>query len=271
MSKKLVLMAVLVMAMAGVSFGVQATTGFNTFEDIASYAAGDLNGQGSNVDDWAGAWTTYHTSGNDPTGFFEVTAGGHPDDPDQHLQFTGVNSSGYYMERQMDPWSGDFKMSFALKYERGGSANIDPFSIVLQDAAGNNALHIKAGGTGWPMFIVNNEWMIVQNGDGAYPDAKNLHAEWVKMMVTCEWATQTFRLWWEQNDGSMLQLNAVEVGWKDAAFDGTVTQFKINPSKMYGDMDNSVLFDNLVIEAPEPMTMTLLGLGGLALIRRKRA
>ena len=268
MCKKLLsLMLVLVLA-AVANAAVNATCGFNSNEDPPAYTLGDLGGQGDSINGWAGPWVTSHPT-NPLDGVYDVVTPGHPDDPDQHLAMMGADSGSYRANRPLDSWASDFTISFALRVVVDEDPHRDMCRIELTDASGNAGMQISVGPSNFQMFQLNDTWMCVQTVDGAYPNNKNLEAEWVKIAVACDYDTQTWSMYWEQTDGSMLQLTNQPVGWDSSSFDGTFANMKIGSPKTYGDMDEGMLIDDIVI-TPEPATIMLLGLGGLALIRKKR-
>lgn len=248
-----------------------AFNGFNSTEDPPAYALGELNGQGSDTGGWAGAWTS------NTTGVFMVAQGGCPakgpcpGDPDQHLAMYGGGSSGYHTDRNMDPWSGDFKWELCLRLSDNADGQRDQTQIQFKNANGQRPLNIKIGSSGYPMFLVNDQAMIVQSGDALHPDMVRLgtaEENWVRIGIVCDWDTATFDLYWEQTDGSMKLVNT-KVGWKDSSFSGEVVEMEVYSPKAYGNMDVGMDLDAVSL-VPEPMTITLLGLGGLAMVRRWR-
>jgi hypothetical protein len=280
MSKKLVLMAVVVMAMASVSFGVNAYVGFNSNEDLPvvgpAYTLGEINGQGSTNGDWDGAWTA------SSLGKIAVAAGGCPDDPDQHLAMYGAISSSYHADRNLDIFTGDFTLSLCLRLSADADGRRDQTQIQLKDTTGADSgrpLNIKLGGSSTGTvpnkFIMNDQDMVIQSGDPLFPNIVPLGTaaeNWARIMITCEAATATYKLYWENTLGGMDYIGT-HVGNKGASFNGNVRELEIYAPKTYtsspGYLGVGMDVDAIHI-VPEPMTMVLLGLGGLSLIRRKR-
>ncbi len=250
-----------------------AYCGFNSGEDSPAYTLGELHGQGSATGGWAGAWVS------STTGVFKVVEGGCPaqgpcpGDPDQHLAMYGGTSGGYHTDRNMDPWSGDFRLDFCLRLSDNADGKRDQTQIQFKNASGLRPLNVKIGSDAYAMFLVNDEPMIVQSGDTLHPNMVPLGTaaeNWVHIAIVCDWDTATFDLYWEQTDGSMKLVNTV-VGWKDDTFSGDVTEMEIYSPKTYAPGNEDVGMDiDAISLVPEPLTMVLLGLGGLALLRRRR-
>ncbi len=83
------------------------------------------------------------------------------------------------------------------------------------------------------------------------------------------------------SDDSTTYYDSGSQGWDNAAFQAVATQFStggsfdgnvvITLSNTSPAGDNTVNYSNIVVDAvPEPSTTALLGLGGLALILRRR-
>lgn len=250
-----------------------AYTGFNSGEDSPAYTLGELHGQGSATGGWASAWVSSTTT----TGVFNVVEGGCPaqgpcpGDPDQRLAMYGAISSSYHVDRMMDPWSGDFRFDFCLRLSDSADGQRDQTQIVFKNAAGQRPLHIKIGASNYAMFIVNEQPMIVQSGDALHPDMVPLGTSaenWAHLAIVCDWDTATFDLYWEQTDGSMKLVNT-KVGWRDSTYTGDVTKMEIWAPKAYGNINAGMDIDAISF-VPEPAAIILLGLGGLAMLRRRR-
>jgi hypothetical protein len=239
MLNKLICMATL-LVMGSVSLGVTAYTGFNSSEDGSAYVLGNINGQGSAVNDWAGAWSI----GASPTNAFVIASGGSEGGTgDQQLAMIGATSGGYVLKRPMDAWSGDFEWSFEAKL---GTAN--PSTTCQQQLEGGTGgvgtlrpLNIKweADGT----FKVNDMALInyVTPG-GTYVSMRN---NWVSVKIICNWAAATFDLYWERTDGS-LGFVGQKVGWKDA----WQTTHQIGTFRIDAPKEASMWVDNIHIGPP---------------------
>jgi len=254
--------------MSSVAFGVNAYTGFNSGEDGSSYTLGDIAGQGTAAGDWAGAWTAT-ISGTDPTFLFNVAAGGSEGGAgDQSLAMVGAISGGHLLGRTMDPWSGDFVLSFDAQISTRPTATHQ--LQFYYTSTSQRPLNIKwdsgpAGAFANP-FKVNDMALIdFLNPGGNFLGMDD--GEWVSVKIVCDWAAQQFDLYWEQTDGS-LGFVGTKTGWKDAGFDGN--SMTVQNLQMSGAKAADFYLDNLnVVPVPEPAIMTLMGLGCLALLRRK--
>ena len=263
---KKLLILVLVLGLASVAFA--ASDGFE------SYAAPiSIDGLGSATGGWASSWVASHST-SPITDQYMAVSGGSPDDPDQHMQMIALDSGGYAVQRDLDTMSGSWTLSFDVKIVGTGdeTGQRDDTEILLEDAAGQNGLQIKIGGTGFEMFRMNNTNMTVQYGDGAYPTMKLLHetnGDWVHLEVDYDATANTFQLYWEEQDGTLLA-HAPAQAPDSSSWDGTISEVFIMGFKTYDGVDsgNGILIDGINI-VPEPMTIALLGLGGLLLRRRK--
>ena len=227
---------VFISIMSSISFGINGYTGFNINEDGADYVAGNVNGQGSSVDDWAGAWTA-SISSTDPSFIFDVISGGSEGVAgDQCLAMVGSTSGVHNLTRTMDAWSGDFEWSFDVKISStslgatcqqqleggpGGVGDLRPLNIKWEP-----------GGN----FRVNDTVMIGNFGNPGNGFLSMTGGEWVHIKIVCYWDAAQFDLYWEKTDGSM-GLVGSKVGYKDAGFVNSyqVSTFKINAPK-YADM-----------------------------------
>lgn len=248
-----------------------AYCGFNSGEDPPAYALGEIEGQGSATGGWAGAWAS-----TPATGVFRVVEGGCPakgpcpGDPDQHLAMYGGTSGTYHTDRNMDPWSGDFKWEFCVRLSDNADGQRDQTQIQFKNAGGKRPLNIKFGASNYAMFLLNDQAMIVQSGDAKFPDMVPLGTaaeNWVHIAITCDWDTATFDLYWENTLGGMDYIGR-KVGWKDSTFSGDVTELEVYSPKAYGNMNVGMDLDAVHI-VPEPVTVALLGLGALAMGRRR--
>jgi len=255
------------------------SSSFAVYEGFEDYAVGtSVNGQGTATGGWAGAWTVTHPS-NPITYEYSVAAGGSDDDPVQHMDMTGLLSGAYNCYRNIDTISGSWTFGVDLKLVGDENQTRDETRIELRDASGAVGMQIKIGPTAFEMFQLNDTWMNTQFPDGAYPGMKPLHettadyeSMWVSILVEYDAIANTFQLYWENLDGSMVAHN-VGQSPDDPAWDGTISQLMMYGCKTYNGADSGkgLLVDNININAvPEPITLSLMGLGGLALLRRKR-
>ena len=266
MKKLLILLLVLGLAnMAAAAPAVTATCGFNSGEDSPAYTLGDVGGQGSSIQDWAGPFVASHPS-SPTTGRFVVVddycqGSGHSD-PDQSLQMYDADSGSYELNRAMDPWQGDFTYEICHKWN--STALVSTCQHQFENASGARPLNIKWEASG--SFRVNDTGMINWKAPGG--SFKSPIDNWVQIRVVCDFDTATFDLYWETTDNTMAYVNT-KVGFKDSGYTGDVINLRIDAPKM-GTTDGSGLLLDHIRVTPEPATIMLLGLGGLALIRKKR-
>ena len=273
MKKLLVLL--LVLGLASVSFAAQANARAD-FDPLAqseepfNYTLGNLAGQGKAVatpGDWASSWGLFGNEPVDPT--FQVVEGGCEgsghSDPSQHLQMFDADTSSRGAERDMNAWTGDFTYEFCYKWTGGGP--VATLQHQFENAAGDRPLNIK-----WEaaqQFRVNDT-TLVSNFKTPGGDLKSPVGNWVQIRIVCDMDTATFDLYWENTDNGMSYVGT-KVGFKDGDFvnDKDVVYYRADAPKMNTTDGQGIELDHIRI-TPEPATIMLLGLGGLALIRRKR-
>jgi hypothetical protein len=267
--KQVFLAVLMVLVMSSLAFGVNAYTGFNSGEDGSSYTLGDIAGQGTAVGDWAGGWTST-ISGSDPTFVFNVATGGSEGGAgDQSLAMVGATSGSHLLSRTMDPWSGDFVLSFDAQISARPTATHQ--LQFYYTSTSQRPLNIKwdsaAAGSFTNPFKVNDLPLIdFLNPGGNFLGMDD--GQWVSVEIVCEWAAQQFDLYWEQTDGSM-GFVGTKTGWKDAGFDGNTMM--VQNLQMSGATAADIYLANLnVVSIPEPAIMTLVASGCLVLLRRKR-
>jgi hypothetical protein len=242
-----------------------AYCGFNSGEDSPAYTVGDINGQGSATGDWELGWTTTTLPG---TYVFGVADGGQDGAGDQYLSMPAATSSSYQLKRAFDGWGGDFTMSFDVQFNGAIPSTGAPAQFQLEGPGGGSdrALHIKWETAG---TITINNTSSTRSYTSPTDDFLSFIGNWVSVKIVCDWDAvggPQFDLYSEKTDGSM-GLWATKVGFRDAAFVTTDLVETLRIDAMKGPGWN---WDNISI-VPEPMTLTLLGLGSLGLIRRKRA
>jgi len=223
------------------------------------------------VNDWAGAWVvTVSGTETNPTPFNVVPGGSpltasSPGDPDQHLQMLGCVSGSNKAERAMDPWTGDFILEFDAKYTGLPTATQQ---IQFESTTSSlRPLNVKweANGT----FKVND--LVLLNYNGGTPGFANMNGNWVTVKIVCDWDTATFDLYWSNDTTGALAYVGQKVGWKDAGYAGTpVLQMEVGAPKVAVGTSNGLELDRITL-VPEPITLALLGLGGLVGLRRRRA
>ena len=272
---KKLLILLLVLGLAGIASATpppDVYCGFNS----TGYTLGALNGQSSAADrGWNGNWAA-----SDP--LVSVVSGGSsiseiPDsDPDQHVQHFCNNSTKNW-QRAVTPWSddNDWTLQMDVKVTTSGSGatndiwQIEGLEVELRDVSNNRGLHFKFR---WNGTIQLND---VDTGDpGGHwdpgPGYKGTDSQdWTTFKVEYIAATTTYEMWWMKDDGTFGMI-ATQNRHDNAAFDGSYEEMKINgPKARVDSVDEGVEWDNIRI-TPEPATIMLLCLGGLALIRKRR-
>jgi hypothetical protein len=139
--------------------------------------------------------------------------------------------------------------------------------LQVREASGADPVHIK-----WePSFErirVGDVWLTDYGNiaDGIITDLANPYTDWVTIRVDINENTSSAKLYWEGTDGSMVYQGDGAMQQGTAGVD----QANIKYSTRSGGAGSEFDLDNLLIDVPEPATIMILGLGGLALIRRKR-
>jgi hypothetical protein len=227
---------------------LNASTGFNSAEDGAYYTTGNVNAQGTAVNDWAGAWAI----GSAPATAFVITTGGSEGvASDQHLAMVGSTSSSYNLTRAMDPWSGDFEWSFDVK-----------LSSVTLGATCQQQLEGGTGGVGalrplnikWETdgsFRINDTSMVPYAAPGG-DFVSMTGGQWVSIRIVCDWDTATSYLYWEKTDGS-LGLVGQKVGWKDA----WQTSYQVGTFKINAPKSADMWVDNIRFSVTTPPVITV--------------
>ncbi len=285
MFRKLLCM-VLVLGLASTAYAVPyAYCGFNSTplepgEIAPNYQLGNLVGQGSAVNGWAGPWVG--------SSVFQVLEGGcshnpappcHQSDPDQHGLAGSLAEEGTKaIQRDLDPFTGDWRLEFCVNLL--GEPHYrwqNQFQVLLRDSNGKRALHVKYE-PGANEFRMNERDMLyVMNGllPGNIDIGLKGHAafDWIHWRIDYTEATMTYDLYWEHRDTGAMTYVGSHIGHKDAAFNGTVAQFKLEGPKLisgYTPAEAGAAFDRVLI-TPEPASLLLLAGAGLGLLRRRRA
>ena len=120
-----------------------------------------------------------------------------------------------------------------------------------------------------------NDWVFLKFNTGiktgdTTATFQSMVDNWVTVRIVADWDTATFDLYWTQTDGTM-GLVGQKIGFKDAAFNGTtmtVQQMEIGAPKVATGTTNGLEIDRITL-IPEPATLSLLALGGLAMMVRR--
>ena len=248
-------------------FGLACVTNANpsVSEDFDSLAPGALNGQGGGIG-WSGNWNANSS--------WQIVAGGSSGSTNY---IEDVTVSTTYAERNLaNAITGSQNYIIEMVSDCYGTPNQDWSStqgiamIDLGDPDDDIALQIKFEGPDH-MFRINNEDMInfmdggsAKNGSSGYKGHGAY--DWIKWKIAYTAATTTYDVYWEKTDGSMGLIGS-HVGHRYSAT-GKITNLSITSPKL-DNTNGGIGHDNIIIN-PEPATILMLGLGGLALIRKRR-
>ncbi len=225
---------VVILAVVGMSSFVSASM---FAEDFESYAAGsDLHGQNG----WKG-WDN-------------VPGAGAP--VSNAIAFSGSNSVEII-------GSSDLVHEFAFT---GGILELSAMQYITGNATGSSYFILMnryndGGPYAWSAQLncdMNAGQIISDNGGGA--SLPIVRDQWVQLKFVIDLDNNSVS---EYYNGSLLSTH----GWYDP---GDVNAgANLQAIDLYGNGASSVYYDNINI-VPEPMTLSLLGLGGLALLRKRQ-
>jgi hypothetical protein len=261
MSKRLFFAVVLIGVWVGIAAAAMSDiyVGFNTNEDGTDYATGNFNGTGSAINGWSNSW-------NVTTGEFQVVSGG--PEGDQSAFFSKATATEYANRGIVAGWTAaeDFSLTVYLN-AKGLDRWSNAAELMFRDNEGDKNLHITIGNDG--VLSVNTDVIMdIDNlAAGLVPGINN----WAKLGIEYTAATTTYDVYWQNTGGGMTLVGSVD-HHRDAGFTGDVKNIKWGGSRLLELSDQGVAgigWDALTV-VPEPAAMSLLGLGGLALIRRKR-
>jgi hypothetical protein len=261
MSKRLFFAVVLVVVWAGIAAAAMSDiyVGFNTNEDGAAYVPGNFNGTGSAINGWSSNW-------NVTTGFFQVVTGG--PEGDQSVFFSKAISTEYANRGVAAGWTAaeDFSLSVYLN-AKGLDRWYNAAELMFRDNEGDRNLDITIGNNG---VLSVNEAVIMDIDSLAAGLVQGIN-NWAKLGIEYTAATTTYDVYWQNTSGGMTSVGSVS-HHRDAGFSGDVKNIKWGGPRLLLSSDQGTAgigWDALTV-VPEPVTLALLGLGGLALIRRKR-
>ena len=250
MKKLLILLLVLGLASA-------ASAVVNVTEDFEPTATtvGALNGQNGGTG-WSAAW-----SGSGSYSVLSETS---------NQYYSNAYAGTKDISRGITAFS-DRQFTVSLFVRMGSRQNTwgtgTPCELQLREGS-VDPIHLKFE-PGNETFRCSGNWLVDygQIADDANSDdgaLKDLYAGWVGIKLKVDMTEETIDVYWEQNDGDMQWI--AQTGLDNTA---TATIDYLKTQTRTGGEGSEFELDNLAI-IPEPATIMLLGLGGFALIRRKR-
>jgi hypothetical protein len=235
-----------------------AYCGFEPNEDPPAYALGALNGQGSAINGWNGAWF-----GSDS---YQVKSTDSPPVGTQSMDLHVVGSTKG-INRMITGWNEeDYTISLYNRVTNEPDWANSGEIILRNNATGARALHVKFEPlAATPEFRINEQNMLdFVNPGGNLKSA----TDWVQWQIVYTAATTTYDLYWETIGGELAYVGS-HTGHKDAGA-GLIDELKLNGPKCNSDPAAGLDYDEFAI-VPEPATLGLLAVGGLFVMRRRRA
>jgi hypothetical protein len=222
-------------------------------EDFEGGEVGICNGQNGGVG-WSSPW-----SGSSSFDIVQETGNKYLNNA-----YAGTKSIGRGLSYSEDVYS--VQMDFRLGSRQDTWDTGTPCQFQVLEGDGDDPVHIKFEPS-FERIRVGNVWLTDYGNiaDGILTDLKNPYVEWVTIRVDADEVAGTIELFWEATDGSMISqgMGAIESG--QAGDD----QEDVELSTRTGGVGKEFQLDNILI-TPEPATIMMFGLGGLALIRKKR-
>jgi len=268
MKKLLILFLVLFLA------GMASAYPEADFEDLT---VGVISGQGGGSG-WSGDWV-------DSSSFAVVQETGN-----KYMSHAG-QATTKYMNRSVTSFTSNaYSFWHEVRFSTPIGSNIDEWGSVtcteiqFRDASGNDPIHVKyepsskylrVGNENMlDLGIIHDETIAGTWGGGSEENYwKNPVGNWCKVLLAVDAdatdKSNAIAVYWELNDGSMGYVGdgTIQLGDETTVISNIKFGSKLGNDTIHVDFDNLEIVDGLV---PEPATIMMLGLGGLALIRKRR-